>query len=54
MRGALPGVALEQARRGVQQERQEGTVRFGQIERALEGPPGGGRIAECVPGDRLQ
>ena len=54
VRGALPGVALEQARRGVQQEPQQRAVGFGQVQRALKGAPGGGRVAERVPGDRLQ
>jgi hypothetical protein len=54
VRGALPGVPLEQVRRGVQQEPQQRPVGFGEIERALEGVSGGGPVAERVPGDRLQ
>ena len=42
MRSALPGLALEQARRGVQQEPQQRAVGFGEIERALQGAPCGG------------
>ena len=45
---------FEQARRRVQQERQERAVGLGEIKRALEGVPGGGRVAERVLGDRLQ
>jgi hypothetical protein len=54
VRGALPGVALEQLRRRVDEERQEHAVELGEIEGALEGAPGGGRVAERVAGDRLQ
>ena len=54
MCGAVPGVALEQARRGLEQEEQQQAVGLGQIERALQGPLGGGWVAERVPGDRLQ
>ena len=50
----VPGVALEQARRGVQQERQQHAVGLGDIERALQGALGGAGITERVPGDRLQ
>ena len=53
VRGALPGLALEQARRGVQQEPQERAIGFGQVQRPLHGAPGGGRVAQCVPGDQL-
>ena len=49
----MPGVLLEQARRGVQQENRQGAVGFGDIERALQGSLGGVGAAECVPGDRL-
>jgi hypothetical protein len=52
--GPLLGVALEQSRRGVEQERDERAVGFGGIEGVLEGAPGGVRVAECVAGDRLQ
>jgi hypothetical protein len=54
VRGALPGLALEQPRCGVQQKPQERPVGFGEIERALESAAGGVRVAERVPGDRLQ
>ena len=54
MGGAVPGLALQQARYRVQQEPQQRTVGFGQVQRALQGPPGGARVAERVPGDRLQ
>ena len=50
----LPGLALQQARRRVQQEPKQCAVGFGQVERALQGAPGGGRVAERVAGDRLQ
>ena len=50
----MPGVALQQARHRVQQEPQQRAVWFGQVERALQGPAGGARVAERVPGDRLQ
>jgi len=53
VRGALAGAALEQVRRGIQQEPQQRTIGFGQVERALDGAGGGGRVAERVPGDRL-
>jgi len=52
--GALPGMALKQTRRGIQQEQEQRAVGFGQIERALQGTPGGSRVAERVLGDRLQ
>src|SRR6185437_7065139 len=54
VRGALPGLALEQAWRRVQQEPQQRAVGLGPVERALEGVPGRGRVAERVAGDRLQ
>ncbi len=54
MRAALPGVTLEQARRGVQQERQQGAVGLGDLERALQGASGGGSVAQRVHGDRLK
>jgi hypothetical protein len=38
----------------VQQEYQQRAIGLGEIERALQGEPGGGRVAERVPGDRLQ
>ena len=54
VRGALPGVALEQAPRWVQQEPQQRTLGFGQVERLLQGTPGGGWVAQRVPRDRLE
>ena len=54
VRGAVPGLALEQRRAGVQQERQERAVGLGEIERALQGAVGGAGVAERVPGDRRQ
>jgi len=36
---AVPGVALEQARRGVQQENCQRAVGFGEVERAFQGAP---------------
>jgi hypothetical protein len=54
VRGALPGLALEQARRWVQQEPQQRTLGFGQVERLLQGAPGGGWVAQRVPRDRLE
>jgi hypothetical protein len=53
-RDSLAGLALEQARRGVQQEPQERPFGLGQIERALQGTSRGGLVAERVPGDRVQ
>jgi hypothetical protein len=47
-------VALEQAWRGVQQEQRERAVGLGEAERAFQSPPGGGRVAERLPGHRLQ
>ena len=54
MRGAVPGVALKQARRGLEQEEQLHALGLSQIERALQGALGGGWLAERAPGDRLQ
>ncbi len=54
MGGAVPGVALEQARRRLEEERQQHAVGLGQIERALQGALGGAGVAKRVPGDRLQ
>jgi hypothetical protein len=48
----VPGMALQQPRRGVQQERQEHAVGLGQIERPFQRALGGGMIAERVPGNR--
>jgi hypothetical protein len=41
-------------RRGIDQERDEQVVGLGGIQRAPEGAPGGGLVAERVAGDRLQ
>jgi len=38
----------------MQQEPRERAVGFGQVQRTLHRPAGGGRIAQRVPGDRLQ
>jgi hypothetical protein len=54
VRGGVPGVALEQVRRGVQQERGQRAVRLGGVKRALDGAVGGGLIAERFPGSGLQ
>jgi hypothetical protein len=54
MRGALPGVALKQLRRRVQQEREEQAIRLGEIEPSLEGTSGRLPLTERVPGARLQ
>src|SRR6185312_12804000 len=51
--GAVPGVTLQQRRDRVDEERRQRTVRLGQIERAFQGAPGGGCVAERVPGGRL-
>jgi hypothetical protein len=48
------GVALDQSRCGMQQERQEHSVGFGLVQRAFQGTPGRGRVTEHVPGYRLQ
>jgi hypothetical protein len=47
-------MTLQQARRGMQQERKEHAAGCGESQGALEGAPGGGLIAERVTGDRLQ
>ncbi len=52
--GALPGMTLEQAWGGVQQERRHRAIGFGQVQSALQGVPSGGRAAERAAGDRLQ
>jgi len=52
--GTLPAVALEQAGRGVEQEREEQAFWLGEIEGVLKGAPGGARVAEHVAGDRLK
>lgn len=50
----MPCVAVEQARRGMQLEREQQAVWFGQVQRAFEGAVGGAGVAERVPGDRLK
>ena len=50
----MPGIALEQARRGVQQEQRQEAVGFRKVKRPFQGPPGGSRVAERVPGHRLE
>jgi hypothetical protein len=47
-------MALQQAQRGKEDEHQKGTLVFSQIERALQGPVGGGLVAGRVPGHGLQ
>ena len=54
MRGAVPAVAVEQFGRRVVQEREEQAFWRGAVERLLEGPPRGARVAERVTGDRLE
>jgi hypothetical protein len=46
--GALPGMVLEQTRRGIQQEQEQRAVGFGEVEGALKETPSGSRLAECV------
>jgi hypothetical protein len=50
----VPGMAVEKARRRVDEEREQHLVRFGEIEGALQGAPGGVRVAKRAPGDRPQ
>ena len=54
MGGAVPGLALQQARSGIQQERGQVAAALGQVQGALEGGVGGIGVAERVPGERLQ
>ena len=54
MRGALPGLAFEQLRHRVQQEREEEAIMLGEIEPSLEGASGRLPLTERVPGARLQ
>jgi hypothetical protein len=42
----VSGMAVEKARRRVDEEREQHLVRFGEIEGALQGAPGGVRIAK--------
>ena len=51
----MPGMALKQFRRTVEQERHQDTAAFGEAERMLEGGLlGGGGVAERVVGGRFQ
>jgi hypothetical protein len=50
--GALPGVAFQQLRSRIEQERRPHAFGLGQIQCPLHGASGGGRIAECLLGDR--
>ena len=50
----MPGMALEQFRRTVEEERHQDAAGFGDAERMLEGVFGGGGVAERVAGGRLQ
>jgi len=52
--GLPPGLALEQAGGGVQQEPHQRAVGADDVERTVEGLAGGAGVAEQVPGDRLQ
>jgi hypothetical protein len=54
MRGVLPGLAFEQLRHRVQQEREEQAIRLGEIESSLEGASGRLPVTERVPGAGLQ
>jgi hypothetical protein len=54
MRGPGPALALEQLRRRVDQKREDQPFRAGEIEGALKRAAGGPRVAERVPGDRLE
>ena len=48
------GVALEQCRYGVDQERQENAVGPGEVERVPQRLLGGGAVAERVARDRFE
>jgi len=52
--GTVPGMTLQQARSGIQQERGQVAAALGQVQGALEGGVSGSGVAERVPGDRLQ
>jgi hypothetical protein len=54
VRGAVPGLALEQLRRRMEEERHEQAVGLGEIQSQLKIALGGGRVAEHAPRDRLQ
>ena len=47
-------MALEQVRRGIQQEKPKDPFGLGQIERQFQGLLGRAGVAERVAGDRLQ
>ena len=50
----MTGVTLDQLPRGVENKCEDRTVGLGEIECALQGAPGGGRVAEGIAGDRLE
>ncbi len=54
MRGALAGLALEQAWRRVEKEEPDRAAGLGQVQCVFHGQVGGSRVAERVPGDRLE
>ncbi len=54
VRGALPGMALKQSRRRVDEGGEEHAVGLGEIQGPLDGALGGSGVAEQVAGDRLQ
>ena len=54
MSGAPAPVALEQAGRGVDQEREQQAFGFGEIQGALQGAPGGAGGTGLGAGDRFE
>ena len=54
MGGAVPGMTLQQARSGIQQERGQIAAGLGQVQGALQGGIGGIPVTERLPGQRLQ
>jgi hypothetical protein len=52
--GAVPGMALEQIRLRVEEERHDQAVGLSEIQSPLKCMLGGGRVAEHTPRDRLQ
>jgi hypothetical protein len=54
MRGAAPGVAAEQPRRGMSQERQQRPAGLGEIQRALDRAPAAGlpRASRAIASSR--
>jgi hypothetical protein len=54
VRGAVTGMALEQIRRRMEEERHEQAVGLSEIQSPLKSALGGGRVAEHAPRDRLQ